>query len=108
MAIGLFAIGAVIGFVVAAALAYAVGLPLGRLVARHGYFQPAILVLLGALLGTLTSVLFSALGNTYIFMAGMGFWQSVATNSLSGSLAGYLWWLLEERRRFTHSAKPNA
>lgn len=98
MIIGMFAISALAGALIAAALGLVFGLPLGRLLARRGKFEPASLVIVGALLGALTATIFSALGNTYVFMSGFGFWKSFAVDGAMGALIGLLWWVFEKRR----------
>jgi hypothetical protein len=97
VAFGLFAIGALIGFLVSAALGVVVGLPLGRLLARQGKFEPASLIIVGALLGVLAATIFSALGNTYDFMSGIGFWKSFVVDGTMGALIGHFWWVFEKR-----------
>lgn len=98
MIIGLFALTALASFVIAAALGVVVGLPLGRLLAQRGKFEPARLIIVGALLGALTATIFSALGNTYVFMSGFGFWKSFALDGAMGALIGFFWWVFEKRR----------
>ena len=98
MIIGLFVINAVAGVLMAAALGVVVGLPLGRLLARKGKFGPASLVIVGALLGALTATIFSALGNTYVFMSGFAFWKSFAADGAMGALIGLFWWVFEKHR----------
>lgn len=98
MLTGLFAIGALVGVLVAVALGAVVGLPLGRLLARRGRFASTTLMIIGASLGALCAILFSALGNTYAFMSGFAFWRSFAVDGAMGALIGLLWWLFEKRR----------
>lgn len=98
MIIGLFAIGALAGVGIAAALGLVVGLPLSRRLTRKGKFEPASLILVGALLGALTAISFSALGNAYVFMSGFGFWKSFVVDSTMGALIGLFWWVFEQRR----------
>jgi hypothetical protein len=98
MFVGLFAIGALVSALVAAALGAIVGMPLGRLLARKRRFAPATLMFVGGLVGALSAVLFSALGNTYVFVSGLAFWRSFAADGMMGALIGLLWWSLEKRR----------
>ena len=98
MFIGLFAIGAFAGILVAAAVGMIVGLPLGRLLSRRARFAPSALMIIGALLGALCAILFSALGNTYVFMSGFAFWRSFAVDGAMGAMIGLMWWLFENRR----------
>jgi hypothetical protein len=97
VAFGLFAIGALIGFLVSAALGVVVGLPLGRLLARQGKFEPTSLIIVGALVGLLAATIFSALGNTYVFMSGIGFWKSFVVDGTMGAVVGLFWWVFERR-----------
>lgn len=99
MIIDLFAIGAIMGFIFASALALAIAVPLVRTLARSGHFEPVVLVFAGAVLGLLASILFSALGNTYQFMSGPAFWQSFVVNGVFGMLAGGLWGVFEKPNR---------
>jgi hypothetical protein len=94
----LFVISALAGFLVAVVLGMVTGLPLARLLARKGKFEPISLVLVGTLLGALTATIFSALGNTYQFISGFAFWQSLVIDSAMGALIGFLWWAFEKRR----------
>ena len=96
--IGIFAISALGGFLIAAILGLVTGLPLGRLLARKGKFEPASLTIVGTLLGALAATIFSALGNTYEFMSGFAFWKSLAMDCAMGALIGSMWWVFEKRR----------
>jgi hypothetical protein len=96
--LGLFAIHALFGLLTAAALGAVVGLPLSRLLARQGKFEPVTLVIVGALLGALAAIIFSALGNSYVLMSGFGFWKSFAVDGAMGAVIGFFWWVFEKRR----------
>ena len=102
MIMGLFGIGAVLGFILAAVVALSIGLSLARMLDRKSQFRPAILMLVGAVLGATVSILLSALGNSYVFMSGPGFWQSFTVEAFTGFLAGGLWWAFEK----TSGAEP--
>lgn len=98
MILAYLGIGVAAGFVLAGAVALGIALPFGRLLARRGYFRRLVLFISGAVFGALLSILASALGNTYVFMSGQGFWDSFIVAAFFGAMAGYLWWVLEKRR----------
>jgi hypothetical protein len=75
-----------------------IGLPLARFAARKGRFRAVNAAAVGAILGFLSEIALSALGNTYRFMSGIGFWQSFWIAGFGAALAGYLWWRLETGR----------
>lgn len=97
MILGLLAIDALVGFLGALAVGLLIGLPVSRLLVRKERFERATLAFAGALLGALVAIILSAFGNTYVFMSGIGFWQSFVVDAAMGATAGFLWWLLETR-----------
>ncbi len=98
MIIGLFAISALSGVLIALPFGTVFGLPVGRLLAREGKFKPAALMIVGALIGALVAILLSAVGDTYMFMAGFAFWKALAVDTAMGAVSGLFWWIFEKRR----------
>ena len=96
--IGSFILKLLFGLIFAAAIGFLLGLPIARLISRQGRFRPAIVALIGAILGFSAAVLLSALGNSYLFMSGFSFWRSFAFGGLTGLIIGYLWWAFDARR----------
>ena len=102
--LGVYLVTVVIDFLLAAVVGLLVGLPLARLAVRKGWFRAALVTALAIVLGFLTEIALSALGNTYRFMSGIAFWQSFWVAGFGGGLAGYLWWWQEKQK----AARRNA
>lgn len=96
--LGVYLVTVATSFLLAVVVGLAIGLPLARLAARKGWFRAHIVTAVAAILGFLTEIALSALGNTYRFMSGIAFWQSFWIAGFGAGLAGYVWWSLEKRR----------